>query len=214
MGLANIDRVLLLTKATPWCAVAEALVRQRYPQVEVIRGDAQDPLLESIRTWRGDLLISFLCPWVLPAEVIMQPGVLAVNFHPAPPEYRGFAPYSWAIYHGASRYGITVHQLISALDSGPILSVTRFAINPRWSVWQLQQRTMCSLIAALMDFLYESLPETGDRWSGPLRTRADLEALRVITPDLSQEEIRRREQAITYPGQPGLILTGVMGGPR
>ncbi len=207
-------RVLLLTKDTPWCRVAESLVRAGYPNVEVIRGVVGEPLLDSVRTWRGDLLISYLCPWVVPAEVLNHPGVLAVNFHPAPPEYRGFAPYSWAIYHGASRYGITVHQMTPQLDAGPILHVTRFTVNPATSVWALQQRTLLTLLGALMNFLSEGLTDTGEMWSGPVRTKADLEALRVITPELSQEEIRRREQAITYPGQPGLILTGVMGGPR
>jgi methionyl-tRNA formyltransferase len=55
----------------------------------------------------------------------------AINIHNGPlPEYRGVNPINWALKNGEPEHGVTIHEITSGVDDGPILAVTRFPINP------------------------------------------------------------------------------------
>jgi methionyl-tRNA formyltransferase len=60
------------------------------------------------------------------------PTIGTVNFHNGPlPKYAGLNPYCWAIINGESDYGISWHIVEVGIDSGPILHLARFALDPR-----------------------------------------------------------------------------------
>ena len=68
---------------------------------------------------------------ILPAAVINYPKYGCVNLHVSLlPKYRGAAPMQRAVMDGESETGVTVMQMDEGLDTGDILSVSRFAIGP------------------------------------------------------------------------------------
>lgn len=72
------------------------------------------------------ILISYLWPEKIPAEVLGQYR-LALNFHPAPlPEFRGFAPYTWGILEGVRSWAVTCHKMTGQIDAGDILMERRY----------------------------------------------------------------------------------------
>ncbi|SEF02960.1 Formyl transferase [Rhizobiales bacterium GAS188] len=55
----------------------------------------------------------------------------AINIHNAPlPEYRGVNPINWALKNGETEHGVTIHEISTGIDDGPIVAITRFPINP------------------------------------------------------------------------------------
>ncbi len=46
------------------------------------------------------------------------------------PKYRGVRPINWALKNGETHHGVTLHQITSGIDEGPILAQEKFEIDP------------------------------------------------------------------------------------
>lgn len=69
-------------------------------------------------------------PWKIPDTALMKPRLGFINFHYAPlPEYRGANPLFWMIRNGVKEGGVTVHQMTSEIDNGPILLTSKVPIH-------------------------------------------------------------------------------------
>jgi methionyl-tRNA formyltransferase len=204
-------RVLLLTRRSTWGNRALEVAKGAFSaaSVEVITGEFGDAP-PTLATEDVDVLLSFLAPWVVPPDVLKQ-APLALNFHPGPRQHPGIGCYNFALYDGDERYGCVCHHMEARVDSGAIVAARSFGISSDDTVESLQQRTltelltlfeqMCALIVA-----DEDLVPLADQWTREPRTRTQLEALCRVTPDMSDEEVRRRVRAVTYPGKPGAFV--------
>jgi methionyl-tRNA formyltransferase len=77
-----------------------------------------------------DVGISFLYTHKVPKSEFAVPYKW-INFHPAPlPEFRGCHPYFHAIMQGLSTFGSSVHYMDAEFDTGEIIEVIRFPIEP------------------------------------------------------------------------------------
>lgn len=139
---------------------------------------------------------------ILPTDLLGRLPGPAYNFHPGPPEYRGLFPSVFALYDGASRFGVTCHELTAEIDSGPIVGVTRFAIHNADDRAALDSRTyteLVKLVEALAPQLADAgvpLPRLHEQWSGPVRRKADFDALCRLPTNVDEAEFRRRYRAI------------------
>ena len=97
--------------------------------VEVHVGRWGDAFPSAARDWSGDLIISYLSRWVVPADVLGAARVAAINLHPAPPEYPGIGCINFALYDEVTQYGVTCHHMAPTVDTGPIIAVRRFPAN-------------------------------------------------------------------------------------
>jgi methionyl-tRNA formyltransferase len=87
-----------------------------------------DLFLAALRHWQPDLGIVVAYGHILRPEVLSLPSRGMINVHASLlPELRGAAPINWAILRGDADTGVTVIQMDSGMDSGPIL---RQAITP------------------------------------------------------------------------------------
>lgn len=74
-------------------------------------------------------------------DVLRAPRIGAFNLHPGPlPRYAGLNAPSWAIYHGESEYGVTVHWMEPGVDTGAIAYQTHFPIAPDETGFSLSAR--------------------------------------------------------------------------
>ncbi len=198
--------VLATRKDDPFCRMAEALVRGIHPDV-IVAYPSDMETLDWIRS--GSRLISFLYPKVIPAHVLnLCAG--RFNFHPGPPEYPGIGCYNFALYDGATTYGSTLHIMEATPDTGKILAVDHFEIAKNETVESLRNRTCSRMLLLLAEFLRGRIPIlTGlgvTEWDRKPYTRAELDALCELTPDMDAAEMHRRIRATTYPGKPGAVL--------
>jgi methionyl-tRNA formyltransferase len=76
---------------------------------------------KSLRRENVDLLLNVHSLVVAHADVVAAPRIGSFNLHPGPlPEYAGLSAPSWAIYHGARRYAVTLHWMETGIDTGDI----------------------------------------------------------------------------------------------
>lgn len=183
-------RILFLTKAERRCREALAFLRER-ADVESYEGDWGEAF--PAPDWQGDVIISYLSRWIVPAHIIKRAD-LAINFHPAPPEYPGIGCFNWALYEGARTYGATCHAMVARVDWGPIIAVRRFDIAAGETVASLIERAYDVQLGLFREIMTPMLAG----WSGQRRSRAALDALAVATDDMPDDEIERRRRAVTF----------------
>ena len=76
----------------------------------------------NLATISPDLVIMSCFPWRITEQLLEVPALGWWNLHPSLlPQYRGPVPLFWQARAGESQTGISLHQVESCLDSGPIL---------------------------------------------------------------------------------------------
>ena len=208
----KIRSVLFVGKQDDVCgAQARAFLAQTFPEVTAVVGRRGDPLPNQAQNWHGDMIVSYLSPWIIPASILGNASVAAVNFHPGPPEYPGIGCTNFAIYREEKVFGVTCHHMDATVDTGPIVAVRRFPLLSTDSVYSLTQRCYAEILALSYDVfgrlaLGQQLPKCDEKWARKPYRRSELNALCKIDPDMDVHEVRRRVRATTFPGAPGAYV--------
>ncbi|MBF0594718.1 MAG: hypothetical protein HQL22_07105 [Candidatus Omnitrophica bacterium] len=204
-----MPKVIFLSKTTSVCAAAEAFATQLFAgDMAVVKGRVGDPMPSALLTFKGQILLSFLSPWIIPAAVLQPPALLAVNFHPGPPEYPGTGCYNFALYDGVERYGVVAHLMLPKVDTGTIVGCRYFPVTPQETVVSLKNRSMEQLLALFKETASllasgKPLPAIRDQWKRVPYTRRELNDLCRLEASMSRQEVCRRVRALAFPGAPG-----------
>lgn len=94
--------------------------------------DPTDPAIaQAVRDARPDVIFSFYYRSMIPASVLaLAPGG-AFNMHGSLlPRYRGRVPVNWAVLHGETETGATLHAMEARPDAGYIVDQTAVPILP------------------------------------------------------------------------------------
>jgi len=84
-----------------------------------------------IRDMKPDIIFSFYYRNMLREEILDLPRLGAFNLHGSLlPKYRGRVPINWAVLHGESRSGATLHYMVKKADAGDIVDQEAVAIGP------------------------------------------------------------------------------------
>ncbi len=82
-----------------------------------------------IRPLNPDYIVSIYFDYILDDRFIALPRKNSINLHPGYLPYnKGFYYYAWAVLDGTPA-GVSIHQIISEVDAGPIISQKRVNIN-------------------------------------------------------------------------------------
>ncbi|MDQ4041398.1 MAG: formyl transferase [Actinomycetota bacterium] len=173
----------------------------------------EDELLSEVADGRMrevDLVLSFLYPRRILAPLIDLGTCL--NFHPAPlPDFRGLGGINVAIAEGRSEWGVSAHFVDMDFDTGDLVRVERFPIDPdRATALSLDLESQERLLALFRDVVGmalrgEPLPRE-PQGEGRYVTREEFEALRRVRPDDTPEQLARRIRAFWYPPYDGATL--------
>jgi len=159
-----------------------------------------------------DLVLSFLFWKRIRAPLIQLPRLGCLNFHPAPlPDMRGIGGYNVAIFEGWREWGVSCHQVDEELDTGDLVRVDRFPIDPdSETALSLDLRSQERLLVSFRSVVDLALAgaELPRSPQGPGRyvTRTEFEELRRIRPDDTPEQVDRRIRAFWYPPHDGATL--------
>ena len=146
-------------------------------------------------------LIAFSTDVIVPKAVLDCLGAPAYNFHLGPPTYPGSRAASFAIYEGADRFGVTVHEMAASVDSGPIVAVEWFDMPAKARFLDLElmtYRVLARLFVDLAPRLANSddpLPRINVQWSGKKHTNAEFQQMKELVADMDEAEIRLRYRA-------------------
>ncbi len=94
-------------------------------------GPADDDLLGTIAELEPDLVFSFYYRAMLPPALLDLAPSGAFNMHGSLlPAYRGRAPTNWAVLHGETTTGATLHFMVAKADAGDIVDQQAVPILP------------------------------------------------------------------------------------
>ena len=125
--------------------------------------DAKSPeLLAQIQAVQPDLMFSFYFRHMLPQAILdVAP---AYNMHGSLlPEYRGRAPTNWAVLHGATRTGASLHEMTIKPDAGAIVAQQAVPILPDDTAFEVFGKVTVAAELALYEVLPQLLAGTAPR---------------------------------------------------
>ena len=141
-----------------------------------------------------------------------------INFHPAPPNFRGVGGYNFALYDDLKYYGVLAHIMEKELDSGKIIGEKKFKIDQDESIKSLKEKSNEHLLVLFEEVLLgllntdddpntalQNMPKVAN-WEGKLFTRRDLNALCQINLGTTVQEFQKRYKACSYPPYHSLFL--------
>ncbi|MBR4864898.1 MAG: methionyl-tRNA formyltransferase [Oscillospiraceae bacterium] len=121
-------------------AVKEVAVAHDLPvfQPENFR---DEETVDTLRQLQPDLIAVVAYGRILPQSVLDIPGKGCINIHASIlPEYRGSAPYQWAVLDGKKETGVTAMYLCREMDAGDIIDVSKTPIEPNETAGALLDR--------------------------------------------------------------------------
>lgn len=96
---------------------------------------------EQLELFDADLMVVAAYGLLLPKVVLALPRLGCVNVHASLlPRWRGAAPIAYAILRGDGKTGVTIMQMVSALDAGDMLARVETEIQPHDNAAELLQR--------------------------------------------------------------------------
>lgn len=174
------DKVLFIAEDSRWSYLAADILEFFYENIDILfwsYGDASPEL--NLDEWYGDWILSFKSDLILSETVLVNANKGALNFHPAPPKYRGIGGYEYAVYNKDSRYGVTCHHMVKEVDYGSIISVDYFPIEKNDTVSTLKDRAGLQCVRQFIRVgrciaNNDLLPKSDERWGEKLFTRTKL----------------------------------------
>ena len=111
-------------------SVANLCEEKKIPYVTPNANQLMD-LIPQIQKLSPDYLFSFYYRHMIPAELLACAKIAALNMHGSLlPKYRGRAPVNWAILHGETETGATLHIMEIKPDAGDIVGQSAVSIGP------------------------------------------------------------------------------------
>jgi methionyl-tRNA formyltransferase len=192
------DTIILLAGEAEH-AVMPQVLRAHNPQLTVIPvGTAANLAAVSCGVLERARLIAFVTPEIVSRGILARLGYGALNFHPGPPGYPGWAPSHFALYERAQEFGATVHVMVEQVDAGPIVDVARFPVPDNISVPGLEGLAYGHL-AQLFWRMAKSLatdpqlpPAIPVSWGSRKYSRRAYREICEIPLDIPKDELDRR----------------------
>jgi methionyl-tRNA formyltransferase len=160
-----------------------------------------------------DLVLSFLFWRLIRPPLIGLGRIGCLNFHPSPlPDWRGLGGFNVAVLEGLAEWGVSAHFVDEGFDTGDLVRVRRFAIDPAadtaLSLDLASQEHLLALFREVTDIALagNQLPRE-PQGEGRYVTREQFEEMRRVRPDDPPELTERRIRAFWYPPHDGATLT-------
>jgi methionyl-tRNA formyltransferase len=93
---------------------------------------------------------------MIPAELLACAKIAALNMHGSLlPKYRGRAPVNWAILHGETETGVTLHVMEVKPDAGDIVGQSAVSIGPDETATEVFGKVSQAAVAVMNQVLPE-----------------------------------------------------------
>lgn len=121
-------------------------------------------VVEQIRALHPDFFFSFYYREMLKPALLAIPAHGALNMHGSLlPKYRGRVPVNWAIIHGETETGATLHYMTEKPDNGDIVAQQAVPILPDDTAYEVFQKVTVAAEIALNKSLPALLTGTAPR---------------------------------------------------
>jgi methionyl-tRNA formyltransferase len=111
-------------------SVAKLCVDQNIPCITPNANELVD-LAPRLQALAPDYIFSFYYRYMIPGQILACAKIAALNMHGSLlPKYRGRAPVNWAILHGETQTGASLHVMEVKPDAGDIVGQSAVSIGP------------------------------------------------------------------------------------
>ena len=121
-------------------AVKEVAISHNLPvfQPEHFR---EEETVEQLRALQPDALAVVAYGRILPQRVLDIPKLGCINIHASLlPQYRGSAPYQWAVLDGLAETGVSAQYMAAKMDAGDVIGVAKTPSGENETAGQLRDR--------------------------------------------------------------------------
>jgi methionyl-tRNA formyltransferase len=167
----GIDVALVVTHEdnpaeTIWFESVAAVCRE-HGIAFVTPADPHSPdLFAQVQAARPDFIFSFYYRHMLPVPLLELARKGAYNMHGSLlPKYRGRVPVNWAVLHGETETGATLHEMAAKPDAGAIVAQTSVPILPDDTAFEVfgkvtvaAEQTLWNVLPALLADRAPKLP--------------------------------------------------------
>lgn len=195
----------------PYSLIAQTHVENHFASVQTFLTSNQvPPLAPNPGILDVDWLFCFKSKTIFRSDTLDSVRKRAINFHTSSPAYPGSGGVNWALYNQDETAAITVHEMTTSVDAGPILEVSPFPCAGATTVAALLDRTyQHHLLAFLrvtqaiaiegMAWVEQARRTNSDvRWGAKTFRIRDLDELKKIETHMSSDEMNRRISATRY----------------
>lgn len=163
--------------------------------------------IETIRSRKPDLLVSWFWTKKIPRAVREIPPLGAIGVHPSLlPRHRGPDPTFWTIDCGDREAGVTAHVVDEEYDTGAILAQRRIEVDPEWTSWTLAKKLDRPSLAVLRETVAAYArgeppqPVPQDETRATTAPEPDDAVLAIRWRDPAERIVRRIRAASPWPG--------------
>ena len=120
--------------------VKEVAIANNIPvfQPENFRADED---VQALADLKPDLVAVVAYGRILPQRVLDIPTYGCINIHASLlPQYRGSAPYQWAVLDGLKETGVSAQHMVLQMDAGDVIDVEKTAIGENETAGELLDR--------------------------------------------------------------------------
>ncbi len=118
--------------------------------LRVLADPPMGALEQEVENIHPDLIFSFYYRSMLPLSVLGHAKRGAFNMHGSLlPRYRGRAPLNWAILHGETETGATLHEMVEKPDAGGIVDQLAIPIGPDETALEVFRKLTDAAVAVL-----------------------------------------------------------------
>lgn len=190
-----------------WFGSVQALAQEHGIPVVTPTDPHDDATMALLKSAQPDLLFSFYYRHMLKPTILSVPKRGCYNLHGSLlPKYRGRVPINWAVIHGETESGATLHEMVEKPDAGAMLDQMAVPILPNDTAQQVFDKV---LVAAEI-VLHRTLPAliAGNAPRTPMNLKAGsyfggrkAEDGRIVWTQ-SAQQIHNLVRAVTqpYPG--------------
>ena len=113
-------------------------------------------LIPKLEQLAPDYIFSFYYRHMIPAQILACAKIAALNMHGSLlPKFRGRAPVNWAILHGETETGATLHVMEAKPDAGDIVGQASVSIGPDETATDVFGKVS----SAAVEVIHQVLPE-------------------------------------------------------
>ena len=164
-------------------------------------------LIPQLQALAPDYIFSFYYRNMIPAQILACAKIAALNMHGSLlPKYRGRAPVNWAILHGESKTGATLHVMEVKPDAGDIVAQAEVSIGPDETATdvfaKVSQAAVSVIGAVLPDLILGKVPHQPNDLSRGSYFGGRKPSDGLIHWDQSAQQIHNLVRAVAppYPG--------------
>lgn len=173
--------------------------------IAVFQPESKEEITAIMTQLKPDLLVLASYGKILPADALMAPIYGCLNVHPSLlPKYRGATPIQSAILNGDSETGVTIMEMVPAVDAGAILAQEKISLNQTETYVHLKEKlaqTGAKLLLKTIPTFLAGQAQAENQTAEATMTRKLTKEMGEINWDNSVEAIDRQIRALNpWPG--------------